>query len=216
MVLISLLYARLGYSSIDMDNDSTFNGSFLNCASDSILITDFEDILRKWIYYYQKSINLEDFDLVKIEKLSILWSRVKTFDFGNDIYFPFYKFSPDKTKVLDLIGSNIVLEKNENQELISYGGDIDNQVFIKDIKNLKWNRTLFLGSLYKIEDGFWISDNMVAIVGQYDNENEQSKPMIWLIDLHDYTCMTFEYKFYITIKTDYQERVLYQNIKLMY
>lgn len=214
--MISLFYASLCYPNNDKDCDIAIENYSLLNESDSILISDFNDELSIWISYYHETINLSDFNLIKTEILPVIWSRVDKFDFDGDVYFPYYKFSPDKSKVLDLISYNLVVEKNDKQELISYGGSVDSEVSIKDIDNLIWKRILFLGSLYKIEDGFWIRDNLVAIVGQFDSKDYKSKPMIWLIDLKTDKCMTYEYKSYLDIKSDYQEKILYKDIKLMY
>ena len=128
----------------------TVENTILNI--DSARIGDYATVLSEWLNYYKKySFILTDFEFINEEKLPDLSAKVDTFDFENDVYWPFYKYSPDRSIILDFTSYNLVLEKNE---LIPSGSDVDSEVSIKDLKNKTWKRILFVGSLYIIEDGF--------------------------------------------------------------
>jgi hypothetical protein len=171
--------------------------------------------LKGWLNYYnQYSINLKNFELIKQEKLPNITAKVDDFNLSNDIYKPFYKYSNDSNKILDLISYNLVLEKNEQKELVSFGGDVDSEVSIKDLENKLWRRLLFVGTFHIIEDGFWINNNQLLIVGEF-NDTDQKKPSIWFVDLKANIIQTFEYENYIdNMNCNYLENVKYKNIKI--
>lgn len=184
---------------------------------DTAKIYGYSSELKDWLSYYEiYSMKLENFDFIRQNNLPDITATVDTFDIVNDIYKPFYKYSTDSSKILDLISYNLPLEKNERNELVSYGGDVDSEVSIKDLKNKIWKRILFVGSFYIIEDGFWINDNQLLIVGEFnDTDQKKYKPSIWFIDLKANIIQTFEYKNYIdNINCNYLENVRYKDIKM--
>lgn len=184
---------------------------------DTAKINIYSTELKDWLHYYEKySLKAGDFDFIKQNNLPDINATVDSFDISNDIYKPFYKYSADSSIILDLISYNLPLEKNENNELVSYGGDIDSEVSVKDLKNNIWKRILFVGSFYIIEDGFWINKNQLLIVGQFnDTDQEKYKPSIWFVDLKANTIQIFEYQNYIdNMKPDYLENVIYKDVKM--
>lgn len=173
--------------------------------------------LKDWLNYYEKySLKLENFDFIRQNNLPNISATVDAFDLVNDIYKPFYKYSTDSSKILDLISYNLPLEKNERNELVSYGGNIDSEVSMKDLKNKLWRRILFVGSFYIIEEGFWINNNQLLIMGHFnDTDQEKYKPSIWFVDLKANIIQTFEYKNYIdNMNCNYLENVRYKDIKM--
>jgi len=184
---------------------------------DTAKIDKYSIKLKDWIDYYEKhSLKLENFDFKRQDNLPNILAKVDTFDLVNDIYKPYYKYSSDSNRILDLISYNLTLEKNERNELVSYGGDIDSEVSIKDLKNKIWKRILFVGSFYIIEDGFWINDNQLLIVGEFnDTDQKKYKPSIWFVDLKTNIIQTFEYKNYVdNMNCNYLENVRYKDIKM--
>jgi len=182
---------------------------------DTAKIDSYSQELKVWLDYYEKySIKLTDFEFVNEMSLPNISATVDTFDLAKDIYEPFYKYSPDNLIILDLTSYNIILERNDNNEYVSYAGEVDSEVSIKDLKNKKWQRLLFVGSLYVIEDGFWINNNQLLIVGQFDNEYQTKvKSFICFVDIDKNIIQTFENINWVDIHCDYIEKVRYPNIK---
>lgn len=185
---------------------------------DTVQIDKYSNELDVWLNYYKQNlIKLKSFEFIKQEKLPNITAKIDILNYRDDIYEPYYKYSTDSSKILDLISYNLPLEKNEQNELVSYGGDVDSEVSIKDLKNGVWKRVLFVGSFYIIEDGFWINNDQILIVGEYNDTDEiKSKPLIWFVDLKTNTIQTFEYKNYIDkMKCDYLEKIRYKDIKII-
>ena len=175
--------------------------------------------MKAWLAYYEKySLKLKNFDFIRQNNLPNIFATADTFELNNDIYKPFYKYSPDSSKILDLVSYNLSIEKNEKNELISYGSDVDSEVSIKDLKNKIWKRILFVGPFYIIEDGFWINDNQFLIIGEFnDNDQKKYKPSIWFVDLKANIIQTFEYRNYVdNMNCNYLENVKYKDIKMAY
>jgi hypothetical protein len=184
---------------------------------DTVNILVYFNDIKKWLKYYdQYSIELKNFEFLVQEKLPDINQTVDSINLMTDIYYPFYKFSNDRNKILDLISYNLLLEKNEQNELESYGHNVDSEVSILDLQNKLWKRILFVGPFYIIEDGFWINNDQFIIVGQYyESEVRKYKPIIWFVDLEKNIIQTLEYKNYIEkMKCNYLEKVIYKSIKL--
>ena len=181
---------------------------------DTARIDKYSKELKEWLDHYDKySINLTDFEFVNEMNLPDITVTVDTFDLAKDIYEPFYKYSPDNSIVLDLTSYNLILVLNNKNEYVSYAGEVDSEVSIKDLKNKKWQRLLFVGSLYIVEDGFWINNDQLLIVGQFDNEFQTKvKSFICFVDIEKNIIQTFEYRNWIDMHCDYLEKIRYPNI----
>ena len=183
---------------------------------------DYSGIIKEWLDFY--NINIDLFELVSqgsLQAISIPFD-VDRFDFEDDIYLPLCKYSPDSSAILDFTSYHMLLEKNENGELVSLGNEVDTEVSISDIKAGIWMRILFLGSSYLIEDGFWVSNTEVVIVGQEliwqkDEEEYGKKPAIWFVDIEkdiEYYLLYDRLRF--GFEDNYIEKVKYKNIIFNY
>ena len=172
----------------------------------------FKNILKSWLNYYH--LKPKNFKQINTHDLPNVVTKVDTFDLQNDIYLPFYKFSPDKQKILDITSYNIILEKDKKGNLISLGSDIDSKASVKNLETKTIQRVLFVGSDEIIEDGFWIDNQHLFIVGQLIDDASQFKPIIWFADLQNKTVQVYYYnKFFDKKKVDYLEKIKYKNIK---
>ena len=171
--------------------------------------------LRDWLKYYSKySIRLTEFEFQREDKLPDISAIVDAFDVTNDIFAPFYKYSPDSSIILDLISYNVTIEKNDKNQLVLVGSEPDSEVAIFDLENKAWHRILFVGTTEVIEDGFWINNNCLVIVGQsYGNDHTKCKPSIWFVDLEKDIIQTFQYNKCIdSLKCDYLEKVKFKKL----
>lgn len=209
-ILIVLLSSCLNPKKKNINIDTNINKKI-----DTTKLVNYKKNLKTWIDYYKKyRIKLEKFNFVSQDTLPNIVAEIDTINLEKDIYKFLYKISNDKNKVLDLYSYNLSLAKNENNEIISYGVDIDSEVSIKDLKNKIWKRILFVGPNYKIEEGFWINNDKIIIVGVFEDE-KKCKPVIWFVNLNNNTIQSFEYSNYIdNIKCDYLKTIVYKKIKM--
>lgn len=166
-----------------------------NKNSAEIDIAEFHSELTPWLDFYKKyDIKLDEFKYYKEDSLQYLAYNVDTFDLQKDIYSPFYKYSSDSSKVLDLVSYNLVLELDDRNRLISFRGAIDCEVYIKCLQDKICQKILFLGPSYMVEDGFWINDNKILLIGQnMESVNNNVIPMIWFIDINKGVNQSFKY-----------------------
>lgn len=185
---------------------------------DKFNIETYSFVLKEWLEYYKEySISLKDFEFHNQSLLLKISAQVDTFDFSNDIYEPFYKFSPNGLIALDLTSYNYPFKKDENNELVYLGGEPDSEVSIMDLKNKIRERLLFVGTVCVIEDAYWINNSQLLIVGQYNETGENKyQAVIWFVDLDKNIIQYFENKNIIKLKCDYLENTKYKDIKIMY
>lgn len=179
-------------------------------------ISDYTSLLHNWLEYYNyDSLCLANFSFQKSENLPNLFANLDSSNVILDIYEQFYKYSPDNSKILDLVSYNLCIKRNENNELIACGISTDSEVSIRDINNLIWQRILFVGPNHVIEDGFWINNHQLIIVGHLcDTSPKTCKPQLWFVDLVTKQLIVFDYNFYIkNVNCDYLEKVRYKNVK---
>ena len=203
-------------------NTTEINSEIKNIEStisklDTARIGNYTTELKDWLNYYKRySLNTENFNFVQQDNLPEVAGTInRSFDISNDIYKPFYKYSADSSKVLDLVSYNLLLKKNKKNEIVSYDVDIDNEVSLYDLKNKLWKRLLFVGSPYTIEDGFWVNNNQLLIVGElHEADEDKFKPSLWFVDLKANIIQTFEYKSFISnMNCNYLEKVKYKNLQ---
>jgi len=183
---------------------------------DTVDLEKYSHLLTEWLEYYKENpIKMTDFTLIIQDSLPDFLTHVDTFDLSIDVNEPFFKYSPNMLIALDLTSYNFTFEKNENNEIVNLGSEPDSEVSIMDLKNNIWKRLLFVGPDYIVEDGFWINDNQLLIVGQSDENGEGDfNPVIWFIDLNKNIEQYFENKKITNSNCDYLEKIKYKSINL--
>jgi hypothetical protein len=150
------------------------------CVEDSlpthkkIHLTNYSSKLKKWMDKNNEDSNsLKDFILIKNIELTDDWHKMDTFDLSKDEYAKYYKFTPDSSKIIDLVSLGGAFDESP-----------DSQVLIKDINNKKLKVVLSLGASDCIDDGIWINNNQCMIVGKTISGNYQKQRLvIYFIDL---------------------------------
>ena len=172
-----------------------------------------DSIIHPWLDYYQLDVGC--FSLSEFRFLQDFSVTVESFNPENNIYFPFYKYSPDSLTILDLFSYSSVLEKDEDGNLVYSGGEVDSEVSIQKLDTNIWKRILCVGSSFLIEDGFWLSNTEFVILGEKIHYEVGIQPIIWRIDLEKNFVSLFKYKDIITdIQADYLDNTFFKNIKI--
>jgi len=180
---------------------------------ENLFVNNIDSIIQPWLDYYKLDFgNFMIFESGVIQGFSV---TVESFNPENNIYFPFYKYSPDSLTILDLFSYSSVLEKDEDGNLVYSGGEVDSEVSIQKLDTNIWKRILFVGPWSLIEDGFWISNTKLVILGEEIHYEVGIQPIIWSIDLEKNFVSLFEYKDIITdIQADYLDNTFLKNIKI--
>lgn len=77
---------------------------------------------------------------------------------------PYFIYSTDSSKALDIYSYNLVLEKRKSGWTAS-GREPDIQVNLIDVSNKTAQRIYFTGTGTTLVDGAWLNDSTVAVVG---------------------------------------------------
>jgi hypothetical protein len=178
---------------------------------DNFQLTKIENnILKDWIDCYKTQIpefSIDGFSKTNSERFNTIQSEYYTIDFSVGIGNSLYKFSPDSSKYLSLDSYNILVDKDENGKLIPKGYDIDTETSVCDLKNKICTRILFFGSAGLPEDGFWINDNEILILGWDLGNGKNRVPYIWRIILDKQTRETYQLLIENKVDYNYQKKI---------
>jgi hypothetical protein len=82
-----------------------------------------------------------------------------------DNYKTLLKYSPDSSRFLDLDSYNIALDKDKNGKLSGNESGPDTEISMVNVKDQKRIRLLFTGPGSSVEDGSWIDNDNVVLMG---------------------------------------------------
>jgi hypothetical protein len=110
-----------------------------------------------------------------------------------EIYKPYLKYSPDNTMFIDLDSYNLTVEKDKNGQKIAIESGPDTEVSLVDVKSNKKTRLVFLGPGSSIEDGSWIDNDNLILLGFQESGNASNKvPVIYRYHLPTTTFYIYE------------------------
>ncbi|HTE25639.1 hypothetical protein [Flavitalea sp.] len=110
-----------------------------------------------------------------------------------EIYKPYLKYSPDGSMFIDLDSYNLALEKDENGRQVAIESGPDTEVSLVNVKDKKKTRLVFLGPGSSIEDGSWIdNDNLILLGFQESGDAGNKLPVIWRYHLPTTTFYIYE------------------------
>lgn len=95
-------------------------------------------------------------------------------------YGRFLRYSPDSSMFLDLDSYNIDFQKNKNGRLYPIEHGPDTEVSLVDLEKKQRTRLVFLGPGNGVEDGGWIDNNSVVLIGYHEKDTSKlKKAVIW-------------------------------------
>ncbi|MBO9562182.1 MAG: hypothetical protein J7621_05380 [Niastella sp.] len=107
-------------------------------------------------------------------------------------YGPFLKYSPDKSMFIDLDSYNIDIQKDSKGRFTGNEIGPDFEVSLVNLKDSTRTRLVFLGPGGSIEDGLWLDDNTLVLMGVHENEKGQEAATLWRYHLPTKTYYLYE------------------------
>lgn len=97
-----------------------------------------------------------------------------------EIYKPIITFTEDSIQFIDIYSYQLNLQKKG--ETYSANIEIDQAIFLCNLKTKDWNRIYFLGASGWIDEIIWISNTKFIMVGIEKDLKNNNKPVIYLGD----------------------------------
>lgn len=214
-VFLSILWASCGSSSPEQNQAETTptannqantpNASNNNDNSNTITvkaltITDqIMGSLRPWVEFYQKKNTAFDIGNMaytatqKSKLLSTPFDMNSNKDF-NEQYGKWLIASPDNKRLLDLYSYNLVMERDKKGKWECRGLNSDSEVSLIDPSAKTKTRLLFMGPGTTIENGFWLDNDNVVVVGiTINNQYNAPNPVLWQINIPQNEIDQFDY-----------------------
>ena len=178
------------------DTTNTQSGNTITVKA-LIIIDQIMGNLRPWVEFYQHKNSA--FDVGNLAFTATQKSKLMTSSFGmskdfNEQYGKWLIPSPNKQRVLDLYSYNLVIERDKLGKWNCKGLNSDSEVSVIDPSTKTKTRLLFMGPGTTIENGFWLDDNNVVIVGiGINNQYNAPNPILWQINLITQEIDQFDY-----------------------
>jgi len=97
-----------------------------------------------------------------------------------DSYGRFLKYSPDSSLFVDLDSYNIHISKDKQGRLIGNEEGPDTEISLVDWKKKEKTRLLFLGPGSSVEEGGWMDEDNIVLMGLQENAGGDSTiPVVW-------------------------------------
>jgi hypothetical protein len=107
-------------------------------------------------------------------------------------YGPFLKYSPDKSMFIDLDSYNIDIQRDSKGRFTGNGIGPDTEVSLVNLKDSTKTQVVFLGPGGSIEDGLWLDNNTLVLMGVHRNEKDQEIATLWRYHLPTKTFYLYE------------------------
>lgn len=123
-----------------------------------------------------------------------------------EAYGSLLKYSPDSSRFIDLDSYNIDIKKEKNGKLVGEEIGPDTEVSLVDAKSHKKTRLLFLGPGNSIEDGLWLNNDDLVLMGVQDGSDTAAAPgssktaAVWRFNVPTNTFYLYELHDAVTAK----------------
>lgn len=156
-----------------------------------------DPVLGEWFHQLQQhdsTLNETGFQLSNNQPIQPPEAGQAIADSDWNVYQPYFIYSPDKTKAVDLFSYGTMPVRQQNGSVTLEQGEADNEVSMVDVASRTKRRLLFSGPGTTYQKAAWIGDSVVVITGMSDaNEENKMLPMIWRINFSDNTVQAFNY-----------------------
>ena len=109
-----------------------------------------------------------------------------------DAYGPFLIYAPDSSRFVDLDSYNILIQKEKQGRFRGQELGPDTEISLVDLHTKKKRRLLFLGPGGSVDDACWPDNQTVLLYGVNRNDENESVPAVWKIDLKNNAFYLFE------------------------
>lgn len=160
--------------------------------TDEGIFSEFESqpAMKNWLSYHQSKespLNLSKFNLQEPQKLKIIPGNVKgNFEADFDkTYEPFLIYNPSKTMYLDIDSYNWEVGKDGFPMYNS-----DSEINLVNLMDKTVNRVAYYGPSYWVEDAFWVTDSIFALL----ENNDENQPSILIVNLKQNKISSYTYE----------------------
>lgn len=153
--------------------------------------------MRSWVDFYQSKNTAFDIGNMVYTATQATQLQPKTAVMDKDFTDKYGKWlvaSPNGKRLLDLYSYHLVMERNAKGKWECRGLNNDSEVAIIDPAAAKRTRLLFMGTGTVIDNGFWLDDDNVVVVGISEhNQHGKPNPVLWQINLANGQIDQFDY-----------------------
>lgn len=208
-IALALLAAILSHSTI-MKISVLFLFAFLFCiraksfCQNSLLTTYktyFYKDLKSWTYSFV-NFKLSDFkssDTIKFGNVS--FGDTNNINDFYELYKPGLSFSSDSSKFIDIYSYWLNLEKKGKK--IVANPEVDQAIFLCDLKNNKWTRVFFCGVSTRIDEAIWLTNKRFILAGTFTDENNLLHPKVLIGDVTKKFIYVYTDNLSVSSKTGY-------------
>ncbi|WP_276479584.1 hypothetical protein [Paraflavitalea pollutisoli] len=107
-------------------------------------------------------------------------------------YGPFLKYSPDSSHFIDLDSYNIDITRDAQGRLTGAEIGPDTEIGLVDLTGKTRSRLLFMGPGGNVEDGLWLDNSTVVLMGTQENQQGERVPTIWRYHIPTKTFFVYE------------------------
>ena len=207
ILIPAAFFALLILSCKNENNEAGADRTASVVREDSVEMEKVDTVLNAESFEFFNQSGFTDFARSKVDGFD--WSKFKlvnvykddslvTSPFNPDeqfykIYEPFLKRSPDSSKLIDLDSYNIEIKKNSNGQLTGEEMGPDNEVSLIDLDDKKRKRLIFMGPGGSVEDGAWLDNETLILVGVHENQDGKTKSaVVWKYHLPTSTFYLYE------------------------
>ena len=176
------------------DSEKTLTEDTSRVMMDADLSEKLQQHCSLWFHSWERELTTDSFALVR-SYTSLLSTDWEKFDISEK-HFSDYRdkiyHSPNGSYALDVYSYNLILNKKGAKTYAELDADI--QIYVIDIAHHQRLPILFLGPSASIDDGYWLSDSTVVLVGWercLDCPEEAYRPVVRKVNV--FTGETDEY-----------------------
>ncbi len=182
-------------TSVPTNNQISQTYSEITVMDDSLSST-IQQHCSLWLNSWGRELKTDSFAYVRsyTSSLSTDWEKFDISDQHFSDYQDKVYYSPNGSYALDLYSYNLILNRKDAKIYAELDADI--QIYVIDIPHHQRLPILFLGPSESINDGYWLSDSIVVLVGWercFDCTEETYRPNVCKFDVFTGEIVEYHY-----------------------
>ncbi len=110
-----------------------------------------------------------------------------------EVYKKLFRYSPDSTRFLDLDSYNVLIQKDKRGNYVADDAGPDTEVSLVNTRTNKKTRLIYTGPGNTVEDGAWIDNDNLVIMGFQEAEGSENRiPVLWRLHVPTNTFYQYE------------------------
>ena len=138
----------------------------------------------KWLEFHH--LKHDDFEKTGTDvERNMTWTDYDLTSDYIELFQPFFIYSSDSTHFIDLDSYSLVLEKDKNGNLYSFGSGVDIKIQLVSKSHMTSTTLLFCVTECFPETAIWRNDSWLEIFGFKINEEDKFVPTIWKVEIEN-------------------------------